>query len=63
MLVPMSKDVVVVTDPKIIKVGIEDTRRKILALLRFNDLAVSQIAQVIGKDESTVYRHVEMRDT
>jgi DNA-binding transcriptional ArsR family regulator len=59
MLVPMSKDVVVVTDPKIIKVGIEDTRRKILALLRFNDLAVSQRAQVIGKDESTVYRHVE----
>ncbi|MFH0816151.1 MAG: winged helix-turn-helix domain-containing protein [Methanobacteriota archaeon] len=55
----MSKDVVVVTDPKIIKVGIEDTRRKILALLRFNDLAVSQIAEVIGKDESTVYRHVE----
>ena len=55
----MSRDVVVVTDPKVIKVGIEDTRRNILALLRFNDLAVSQIADVIGKDESTVYRHVE----
>jgi DNA-binding transcriptional ArsR family regulator len=55
----VSRDVVVVTDPKVIKVGIEDTRRKILALLRFNDLTVSQIAEVIGKDESTVYRHVE----
>jgi len=63
MLETMSKDVVVVTDPKIIKVGIEDTRRKILALLRFNDLAVSQIADVIGKDESTVYRHVEKLKT
>jgi DNA-binding transcriptional ArsR family regulator len=55
----MSRDVVVVSDPKIIKIGIEDTRRKILALLRFNDLAVSQIAEVIGRDESTAYRHVE----
>jgi DNA-binding transcriptional ArsR family regulator len=55
----MVRDVVVVSDPKILKVGIEETRLKILALLKFNDLAVSQIAQVLGKDESTIYRHIE----
>jgi DNA-binding transcriptional ArsR family regulator len=55
----MQRDVVVVSDPHIIKVGIEDTRLKILALMKFNDLTVAQIAQVLGKDESTVYRHIE----
>jgi len=55
----MARDVVIVTDPKVIRVGIEDTRLKILSLLKFNDLTVAQIAEVIGKDESTVYRHIE----
>lgn len=49
----------VIRDPKTIIVGIEKNRREILKLLRFNDLTVSQIAEILGKDESTIYRHIK----
>lgn len=49
----------VVRDPKAIIIGIEKNRRDILKLLRFNDLTVSQIAEILGKDESTIYRHIK----
>ncbi|HDM22603.1 MAG TPA: ArsR family transcriptional regulator [Methanomicrobia archaeon] len=49
----------VIRDPKAIIVGIEKNRRDILKLLRFNDLTVSQIAEILGKDESTIYRHIK----
>lgn len=53
------KDVVVITDPEVIKIITESTRRKILALLRINDLSISQLAELIQKDQSTVYRHIK----
>lgn len=45
-------------DPEQIKVVVDETRRNILSLLRFNDLTVSQIADVLQKDQSTIYRHM-----
>lgn len=53
------KDVMVLSDPEVVKVATESTRRKILSLLRVNDLSISQIAQILGKDQSTVYRHIK----
>lgn len=53
------KNIEIVTDPKSIKVGIEETRRKILAFLRLKPMTVSELAQAIGKDQSTIYRHIE----
>ncbi len=53
------KDVMVLNDPEIVKVATESTRRKILSLLRVNDLSISQISQILGKDQSTVYRHIK----
>ncbi len=53
------KDVVVVTDPEVIKIITESTRRSILALLRINDLSISQLAELINKDQSTIYRHIK----
>jgi DNA-binding transcriptional ArsR family regulator len=53
------KDVMVLTDPDVVKIATEATRRQILSLLRVNDLSISQIAQILGKDQSTVYRHIK----
>lgn len=49
----------IIRDIDVIKMGIEETRMKILALLRLNSLTVSQIADTLGKDPSTIYRHIE----
>ncbi len=49
----------VIRDPKAIVIGMERNRREILKLLRFNDLTVSQMAEILEKDESTIYRHIK----
>lgn len=51
-------ETLVLKDPEQIKVVVDETRRNILSLLRFNDLTVSQIADVLQKDQSTIYRHM-----
>lgn len=55
----MADEIKILDDPEIIKVAIDPTRRKILELLRMNDLTVSQIVSILDKDQSTIYRHVE----
>ncbi len=53
------KDVMVLQDPEIVKIATESTRRNILSLLRVNDLSISQVAEILQKDQSTVYRHMK----
>lgn len=53
------KDLMVLEDPEIVKIATESTRRKILSLLRLNDLSISQVAEILQKDQSTVYRHMK----
>jgi DNA-binding transcriptional ArsR family regulator len=48
----------VLKDPDKIKIVVDETRRGILSLLQFNDLTVSQIADILQKDQSTIYRHM-----
>ncbi|MCK5038913.1 MAG: winged helix-turn-helix transcriptional regulator [Thermoplasmata archaeon] len=55
----MADEIRVIDDPKIIKLLIDETRRAILELLRLNDLTVDQMASILEKDQSTIYRHVE----
>ncbi|MFW5928785.1 MAG: winged helix-turn-helix domain-containing protein [Candidatus Saliniplasma sp.] len=55
----MKKDVKVVRDPKAIKIAVEDTRSNILSLLRINDMSISQLAESLDKDQSTIYRHIK----
>jgi len=55
----MRKDVEIIRDPKAIKIGVEDTRGKILSLLRVDDMTISQIAEALSKDQSTIYRHIK----
>ncbi len=42
-----------------IRVSLEETREKILALLRVNNMSISQIAEVLNKDQSTINRHIK----
>ncbi|WP_457752677.1 winged helix-turn-helix domain-containing protein [Thermococcus sp.] len=55
----MSRKVKVITDPKIIKLMLEDTRRKILQLLRNREMTISQLSEILGKTPQTVYHHIE----
>lgn len=53
------KDLKVVRDPQAVKTAIEDTRSNILSLLRVNDMTISQLAESLDKDQSTIYRHIK----
>ncbi len=39
----------VITDPEVIKLMLEDTRRKILQLLRNREMTISQLSEILGK--------------
>ncbi len=53
------KEVEIVYDPEKIKILIEDTRTKILRLLRFRDMTISELASILNKDVSTIFRHIK----
>jgi DNA-binding transcriptional ArsR family regulator len=56
-------EVQLIRDPKAIRVATESTRRKILSLLRLRGMTVSEVAAILEKDQSTIYRHMEkLRD-
>jgi DNA-binding transcriptional ArsR family regulator len=48
-----------IRDPRAIRVATEATRRKILSLLRLRGMTVSEVASVLEKDQSTIYRHMD----
>ncbi|MFA4647692.1 winged helix-turn-helix domain-containing protein [Pyrococcus kukulkanii] len=53
------KDVMIISDPKQLKALSDQTRMKILGLLRNHPMTISEIAQALGKDRSTIYRHIK----
>lgn len=55
----MKKEVKVIRDTPSIKICVEDTRSKILSLLRVRDMSISQLAEALDKDQSTIYRHLK----
>lgn len=55
----MKKKVKVITDPEVIKLMLEDTRRQILKLLRNREMTISQLSDILGKTPQTVYHHIE----
>lgn len=48
----------IINDSEVIKIAIEPNRRQILGLLNAQDMTVSELANILRKDISTVYRHV-----
>lgn len=55
----MKKEVIVVRDLNSIKLCVEDTRSEILSLLRVRDMSISQLAEALDRDQSTIYRHLQ----
>ncbi|MFO8109029.1 MAG: ArsR family transcriptional regulator [Thermoplasmata archaeon] len=55
----MKQEVKVIRDIDLIKLCVEDTRSKILSLLRVRDMSISQLAEALDKDQSTIYRHLK----
>jgi DNA-binding transcriptional ArsR family regulator len=53
------KPIKTIADPEAIKVLADETRRKILFLLRAKEMTVSQIAQELNLTPQTVYHHIK----
>ncbi|MBS3790699.1 MAG: winged helix-turn-helix transcriptional regulator [Candidatus Thermoplasmatota archaeon] len=55
----MSPDIKLFEDSETLKIGLEKSRRQILDLLRVKNMTISQVAEALEKDQSTVYRHIK----
>ncbi len=55
----MDKEIKIFRDEEAIKVGLQETRSDILSLLKLNDLTINQIVDSLGKERSTIYRHIK----
>lgn len=55
----MKNDFKVIKEPHKIRVGIEETKNKILDILKNNDMTIKEIADELNKAESTIYRHMK----
>ncbi|MDI3476029.1 MAG: hypothetical protein PWQ79_1808 [Thermococcaceae archaeon] len=53
------KEVIIITDPETVKVLSEETRFRILQLLRLRPMTIKELADAIGKDRSTISRHIK----
>ncbi len=54
----MRKGVKIIRDPEAIKVGIGKTKSRLLSLLKEKDMSILELSDALGKDRSTVYRHI-----
>jgi len=48
-----------ITDPEAVKVAVDETRRKILYLLRAKEMTVSKISDELNLTPQTVYHHIK----
>jgi DNA-binding transcriptional ArsR family regulator len=53
------KPIMTITDPEAFKVAADETRRKILYLLRAKEMTVSKIADELNLTPQTVYHHIK----
>ena len=53
------KPMMTITDPEAVKVAVDDTRRKIIYLLRAKEMTVSKIAEELNLTPQTVYHHIK----
>ncbi|WP_099209420.1 ArsR/SmtB family transcription factor [Thermococcus henrietii] len=53
------KEVIIITQPEKVRVLSDETRFKILRLLRQRPMTVWELSMEIGKDRTTIYRHIK----
>ena len=54
------REVLIITEPETVKVLSEETRFKILQLLRMQPMTITELSEAIGKDRTTIYRHIKV---
>lgn len=53
-------EVVIIRDPTVAKLLADDTRRKILSLLRYAEMTPQQLAKILGKNVSSITHHLSV---
>lgn len=56
----MSNEVMVIRDPEVAKLLADDTRRRILSLLRLAEMTPQQLAKFLNKNVSSIMHHLTM---
>ncbi|ACS32723.1 ArsR/SmtB family transcription factor [Thermococcus gammatolerans] len=54
------REVLIITEPSVVKILSEPTRFSILKLLRQRPMSVNELSDALGKDRTTIYRHVKV---
>ncbi|NJE10970.1 winged helix-turn-helix domain-containing protein [Thermococcus sp. MAR1] len=57
------REVLIITEPERVRVLSDETRFKILQLLRDRPMTINELSDAIGKDRTTIYRHVKMLES
>ncbi len=55
----MREQIKVVKDPQKIRLCTEKTRHKLLSLLLVEDMTIPQLSKALGRDQSTIFRHIK----
>jgi len=53
------KEVIIITDPEVVKLLSDPTRFKILQFLRARPMTINELSDATSKDRTTIYRHVK----
>lgn len=53
------KEVIIITDPEVVKLLSDPTRFEILKLLRQRPMSILELSDATSKDRTTIYRHVK----
>ncbi len=53
------EEISLIRDPNAIRIVSDQTRREILGLLRVKEMTAAELAEILEKDQSTIYRHLE----
>jgi DNA-binding transcriptional ArsR family regulator len=56
----MRKGVLVIRNPEVAKLFADETRRRILHLLRHNDMSISDLAKALDKNPSSIIHHINL---
>lgn len=54
------KEVIIITEPERVRVLSDDTRFKILQLLRQRPMTIKELSDALERDRTTIYRHIKI---
>ncbi|WP_456396518.1 ArsR/SmtB family transcription factor, partial [Thermococcus sp.] len=53
------KDVIIITEPERVMILSENTRFRILELLRERPMTINELTEILDRDRATIYRHIK----